>query len=206
MSQLLRPAPRARPSEPRDRLLAAATSVFYAEGIRHVGIEHLIATAGVTKATFYRHFPSKEDLVLAYLVAVHEAIRAGVAEVQADTQDPVAILRGLTAGITSEINGPHFRGCAFINAAAEYPHVDSRIHQAVLEHRAWFSELIEGLFLDAGSSTSARSARHYVMLRDGAMVAGYVADRRQAGETFTGGVEGLLRTTIPGVDPLRQEP
>ncbi len=201
MSQLLRSAPRARPSEPRDRLLAAATGVFYAEGIRHVGIEHLIATAGVTKATFYRHFPSKEDLVLAYLTAVHEAVRAGVAEVQAKTDHPTEVLRGITAGIATEINGPHFRGCAFINAAAEYPHADNVIHQAVLEHRAYFSELIEGLFVAAGASTSARAARHFVMLRDGAMVAGYVADRRQAGETFTGGVEGLLRTTIPGVGP-----
>ena len=201
MTELLRPVPRARPSEPRDRLLAAATGIFYADGIRHVGIDHIIATAGVTKATFYRHFPSKEDLVLAYLAGVHELIRANATQVRDQAADATDALRQLTAGIVGEIHGSHFRGCAFVNAAAEYPDADSVIHQAVLEHRAWFFDLVHGLLIEAAAHNADKAARHFVMLRDGAMVAGYLADRADAGATFRNGVEGLLRTVVPGEGP-----
>ena len=60
-------------SEARARLLSTASRLFYAEGLHSVGIDRIIATAGVTRATLYRHFPSKDDLVVAYLTQADEA-------------------------------------------------------------------------------------------------------------------------------------
>src|SRR5688500_20167482 len=64
-----------RPSEARERLLNTATAIFYSAGIHSVGVERIVAEAKVTRATFYRHFPGKEDLVAAYLERIHQHIR-----------------------------------------------------------------------------------------------------------------------------------
>src|SRR3954470_9103212 len=81
---LLRSAQRIREvdvevSEARARLLASASRLFYTEGLHSVGIDRVIADAGVTRATLYRHFPSKDDLLVAYLTEADKAIRAQVA-------------------------------------------------------------------------------------------------------------------------------
>ena len=68
-----------RVSEPRDRLLRTASGIFYAKGIHAVGVDEIVATAGVTRATFYRHFPGKEDLVVAYLTSADPARPSGPA-------------------------------------------------------------------------------------------------------------------------------
>src|SRR5262249_49740655 len=67
-----------RPSEARDRLLRTASAIFYAKGINSVGVEEIVSEARVTRATFYRHFPSKEDLIVAYLKATDDDVRAQV--------------------------------------------------------------------------------------------------------------------------------
>ena len=192
MPDLLRVVQLERPSEPRERLLAAASAIFYAEGIRHVGVERIIGRAGITKATFYRHFPSKEDLVLAYLAGVHALIVANTDRIEQASHGPADALRAISASIAAEIKASTFRGCAFINAAAEYPAPTTTIHLAVLEHRAWFFGVIHRLLVAADDSDADRAARHFVMLRDGAMVTGYLGDRDLAGETLTRGIQGIL--------------
>ncbi|WP_405433522.1 helix-turn-helix domain-containing protein [Micromonospora sp. NBC_00617] len=72
---MARDEPDARPSKARLRLPRTATRIFYTEGIHSVGVDRIIAEAKVTRATFYRHFPSKDDLILAYLRAVHQLER-----------------------------------------------------------------------------------------------------------------------------------
>src|SRR5690348_5210589 len=104
-----------RPSEARQRLLATATKIFYQEGIHSVGVDRIIAEAKVTRATFYRHFPGKEDLVLAYLNAVDQAIRGQVETAIAAVPAPEA-LRAIAASIAQDIQSAGFRGCAFLNA------------------------------------------------------------------------------------------
>ena len=67
---------RVKRSEPRERLLATASDLFYAEGINSVGVNRIVSAGNVTLATFYRHFPSKQDLVVAYLHRIHETLVA----------------------------------------------------------------------------------------------------------------------------------
>jgi AcrR family transcriptional regulator len=184
--------PPVKDSEPRARLLATASGLFYREGVHSVGVDRIVSEANVTRATFYRHFPSKQDLVLAYLQSAHDIIEARMAVALA-MEDPKARLRAFGEDIAAQVVSPGFGGCAFIKVAAEFDDPDEPVRRAVAAHRAWFAEAIRTAFADAGYSQPIDPTRHFIMLRDGAMVAGYLDGSEQAAETFTRGVDGLLR-------------
>ncbi|ADJ45767.1 TetR family transcriptional regulator [Amycolatopsis mediterranei S699] len=182
-------------SEARARLLASASRLFYAEGLHSVGIDRVIADAGVTRATLYRHFPGKDDLLVAYLSEVDKAIRAQVEAARTATPgaSPEDIVQAVAATIADGIRSPGFRGCAFLNAAAEYPDPAHPVHQAVLAHRQWFLETVTELLAETGETAPEPAARHFVMLRDGAMAAGCLTDPAPVCATFLLGVAGILR-------------
>ncbi len=164
----------AKPATARDRILAAATTTFYAEGIRAVPVDRIIEQAAVTRATFYRYFPGKEDLVHAYVQARDEAIRQAAAQAARAGADPAALLRALVDGIADDVCTPGFRGCPFINAAAEYPDPAHPVRRAVAAHRDWFRQTLADLLGALGQAQPAVGARTLTMLRDGAMVGGYL--------------------------------
>ncbi|MFJ3666995.1 TetR/AcrR family transcriptional regulator [Streptomyces sp. NPDC090106] len=180
-------------SEARKRLLETATRIFYTEGIHSVGIDRLTAQAQVTRATLYRHFAGKEDLILAYLHLADQGIRGQVGAAQAGADSAVDKLRAVARSITEGIRSPGFRGCAFLNAVAEYPDPAHPVHQAVLAHRQWFLDTVTELLSRTGGEPADAAGRHFVMLRDGAMAAGCLFDAELVGETFLQGVEGILR-------------
>ncbi|MEU9354160.1 TetR/AcrR family transcriptional regulator [Streptomyces griseoloalbus] len=182
-----------RTSEARNRLLGTATKIFYAEGIHSVGVDRIIAEAQVTRATLYRHFTGKEELVLAYLDLADRGIRAQVAAAQASGESADDKVRAVARSIAEGIRSPGFRGCAFLNAVAEYPDPAHPVHQAVLAHRQWFLETVTELLARAGREPADGAGRHLVMLRDGAMAAGCLFDPHLVTETFLRGVEGILQ-------------
>jgi AcrR family transcriptional regulator len=186
------PPPAKKRSEARERLLVAASQLFYAEGINSVGIERLIKEGQVTLATFYRHFPSKVDLVVAYLRGAHAQIAARAAE-QAERLQGRELVRAIGDDVTSQIRQAGFRGCAFLNAASEFEDPQSPVRQVVAEHRQWYYQLLRRAFEDAGHELPANAARHFVMLRDGAMSAAYLDTPTTAIRTFARGVDRLIR-------------
>jgi len=179
-------------SEARARLLSTASRLFYSEGLHAVGIDRIVATAGVTRATLYRHFHSKDDLVVAYLTQADEALRARLTASRSQGGSTDDTVRAIGQSIADDIAAHGFRGCAFLNAAAEYPDPAHPVHQAVLEHRQWFLATMIELFSDTGKPDADPAGRHFVMLRDGAMTAGCLTDPAPICETFTRGIEGLL--------------
>lgn len=186
-----------RRSEARERLLATASALFYREGIRAVGVERILAEAPATRATFYRHFPSKEDLVVAYLRGVDTDIRAGTQAAIEAAPSPADALRAIGTAVADALAEPEFRGCAFLKAAAEYPAPDDRVHQAVLDHRAWYAATLTELFAQVFGTSPRRpnpehAARHFVMMRDGAMSGAHLDGADSVGAAFHRGVEGLL--------------
>jgi AcrR family transcriptional regulator len=186
------PAGTSPPSAARARLLATASRLFYAEGIRAVGVDRVMAEAEVARGTFYRHFQGKDDLVRGYLEATDLDIRSQVDAAAAVTGGGGALLQGIAHSIGDNVCGPGFRGCPFINAAAEYPDRMSSVHQAVLAHRAWFRQVLEDAFRDTGASDPEQSATTMVALRDGAMVAGYLSDPQAAARTMIHGAAMLI--------------
>ena len=181
----------ASPAEPavspaRRRLLDTATRLFYAEGIHVVGIDRIIAEAGVAKATFYNHFPSKEDLVLAYIEEQDQLGRDAVAALpqSAPRQMIAAILGRISAaGVAGD-----FRGCPFLNAAAEYTDPNSAIRQAVDARRAWYHDTLQRHLTADGDPTPALTASLLVALSDGLLEIAYLEDPR----TVPGLVEAAL--------------
>ncbi|MFJ7751362.1 TetR/AcrR family transcriptional regulator [Arthrobacter sp. NPDC097144] len=157
----------------RTRILDAAATLFYTEGIRAVSADRIIASAETTKVTFYRYFRTKEDLVVAYLKAQSERIRSAAANL---SSDPCAALLELAQAMGDETCIPGFRGCPFINAAAEFPDADSPVRAVVSEHRRWLHSEVRGRLAQLGAPDPDALADQLLMLRDGAMVHGYVAD------------------------------
>jgi AcrR family transcriptional regulator len=184
--------PPAKDSAARERLVEAAR-VFYAEGINTVGVARIVEEAGVTLATFYRHFPSKQDLILAYLQRVHDDFNSRAAVAREAAKDPGDMLKLIGNNITAQLQEPGFRGCAFINAASEFEDPDGPIMRAVLAHRTWFHDLVRDTFVSAGHPQPDLAASRYVMLRDGATTAGHLGDPSQARETFDRSVAELVR-------------
>ncbi|MFD5831428.1 TetR/AcrR family transcriptional regulator [Lentzea sp. NPDC060358] len=183
---------RGQVSEARTRLLATASRIFYAEGLHSVGIDRIVAEAKVTRATLYRHFASKDELVVAYLRTVAQMERDQVEQAVAAGGSASDVLRAVAASIAAGIGSPGFRGCAFLNAAAEYPDRAHPVLRTVLEHREWFLRTVSGLFARIEEKSAEPAGRHFVMLRDGAMSAGCLTDASEVGATFLAGVEGLL--------------
>ena len=180
----------------RSRLLATAIRLFYAEGLHSVGIDRIVAEAKVTRATLYRHFPSKDGLVVAYLQAVARAERAGVDEAVAGGLPAAGVLRAIAKSIAEVVQSARFRGCAFLNAVAEVPDPEHPVHQAVLAHREWFQRTVTDLLAQVGVTSPDLAGRHFVMLRDGAMASGCLSDPGEVCETFVQGVEGILQVRI----------
>jgi AcrR family transcriptional regulator len=165
----------------RERILNAATRRYYAEGIRAVSADRLIAEAGVSKVTFYRHFPTKDDLITAYLVQQVTKFEGELTRKRAELDgDPAGVLRWYAEALGEFTCTPGFRGCPFINAAAELSQPDHPGHKVVMDHRSWlvgqFAELLTELRVDDVDS----KADQLMMLRDGAMVAGYVGRTPEA--------------------------
>ena len=160
----------------RDRIIDAATELFYAQGLRAVSAEKIIALVGITKVTFYRHFPTKDDLIVAYLERRAKWERDAIAGAREAAGEVPEAFRIVAQAIGAESCSPGFRGCPFINAAAEYADPDHPVRRVVDAHRRWFKQTIQDLLDEIDVPNSARVADELVMLRDGAMVSGYLSD------------------------------
>ena len=178
----------------RDRILDAATRRYYAEGIRAVSADRLIAEAGVSKVTFYRHFPTKDDLITAYLSQQVRCAEELLTQKRAELAgDPAAVLRAYAEGVGALACTPGFRGCPFINAAAELSTPDHPGHRVVMDHRDWLVGQFVELLTELGVGDVDAKAEQLMMLRDGAMVAGYVGRTPQAvAETLTAAGRSVL--------------
>jgi AcrR family transcriptional regulator len=165
---------RRRTSPARRRLLDTATRLFYAEGVHAVGIDRIIAEAGIAKRTFYNHFPSKDELVRAYIEEQDQLGRAAVAELpkQPARETVLAIFDRLAEAARQ----PGYRGCPFLNAAAEYPDPDSPVRKAIDDHRRWNHDVLRDLLAEAGHPDPTRTADILVVLGDGVLVSGDLDD------------------------------
>lgn len=180
------PAPLAR-----DRLLAAADTLFYEEGIHAVGIDRLLKEASVAKASLYQVFASKDELVVAYLRQRTAWGREHVDRALAEVQDPVERLVLVFVCLSRWMTSEQFRGCPFINAAAEYPQPEHPVHREVLrdraERRARFTALVAALpAKDAAGLTEV-----LMLLYDGALVSADLGDSAAASQALVSTVRAL---------------
>ncbi|MER5639723.1 helix-turn-helix domain-containing protein [Kitasatospora sp. NPDC002227] len=182
------------PSHARERLLVAAERLFYEEGIRAVGVERILSESGVGRASFYRHFPGKEDLVVEVLHRrdanwrswlVDRVERSGLPEAEL----PLALFDGLAERFAAE----DFRGCAFINTMVEEAAPDSAAHLVAHEHKELVIAYLAGLLARAGYPEHDALARQLALLGDGAIVTALREGTPAAAGRARSVAEGLLR-------------
>ncbi|MEI2455514.1 TetR/AcrR family transcriptional regulator [Lysobacter firmicutimachus] len=177
----------------RERILRTAHDLFYLEGIRATGIDRVIAESGVTKVTLYRHFPSKNELILAFLKYRHERwmtwFDAALLRHGAQHADAKALVPALAEWFAH----PHYRGCAFINAVAE---IGPALPEAVVCARRHKQELAERIaaLLPADAPQRELRARALAQAVDGAIV-------RAASETDPGPALEALAFSVRTLSP-----
>ncbi|MCK9637287.1 MAG: TetR/AcrR family transcriptional regulator [Methylobacter tundripaludum] len=154
-----------------EKILQAASELFYSQGIRATGVDAIVKAAKTTKMSLYKYFPSKDDLVLAFLRKRDEDFRvwfAGQVDAKADT--PKTKLLAIFDVIGEWMAIPEFRGCAFINAAAEFPLEGNPVHQVSAEFYEHFRNYIADLAGQYGSKSPETLALQLSLLIEGAIV------------------------------------
>lgn len=158
-------------SEARQRILETADRLFYREGIRAVGVDRIIAEAEVAKMSLYKHFASKDDLVLAVLKYREEKILeyfgAAIERHRKRTKDK---LRAFFAALRDWFENPGFRGCAFQNAAVELADPKHPGSDFVKGHKRRFQEFLAGLVEESLGKSAAKVAPVVGLLVEGAIV------------------------------------
>jgi AcrR family transcriptional regulator len=184
LTAVLEPRPDLRAPWAKQRILDIADELFYNDGIRIVGVDRLISVSSVTKATFYKHYGSKERLILAYITGRHAVMKARVSEIIDASADAEVALRNLVAFYSTAISGSFFRGCAFANAASEFPDAAHSVRGVVEEHRDWRTGVLSELLAQLGHPMPGDAADEFMLAIDGAHVGGYAGDPIAATTAF----------------------
>ena len=197
-------SPEQRHRGAKQRLLAAADDLFYTQGIHAVGIDRVIAHAGVAKGSLYYSFAGKDDLVRGYLSGRHgkwvERVTAGI-EAHADPRERVL---GVYEALGALFAEPDYRGCAFVNAMAEAT-PDSVEAEASTVFRGWVRGLFLGLATETGAAQPQELADSLVVLYDGAVSTAQMDRAPGAAQTARRTAELVLDTAgIPA--PSRRGP
>jgi AcrR family transcriptional regulator len=163
------------PSTPkRDHLLDTAFRLFYRDGYHAVGIDTILAEAKLAKMTLYHHFASKEELIVAALDRrsdeIQEAVQAALAKAGSS---PRKRLAALFDHYEAWFSAKDFNGCAFIRAVAEYPQVDSPVHQAVVRRKQRSIQLLREILADYGVTGPDVLAEQIYLLIEGAVVSAH---------------------------------
>jgi AcrR family transcriptional regulator len=181
-----------RVSAARERILETAFRLFYAKGIRAVGVDLIIAESGVAKATFYKHFPAKDDLVVAYLDKVDGVWSGQLRDAAAAAgPGPADQLVGLFDALGSACRREGYRGCAFINAAAE-SQPGTPVHERTVAHKAAVLAWVRGLAEQAGARDPEALARSLTLLLDGGLASGSLDASPEAPEAAKASARALV--------------
>jgi AcrR family transcriptional regulator len=181
----------------RERLLSAASELFYEEGVHTVGVDRIVERAGVAKATLYTLFGSKDGLVRAYLTERHDATRERMdRELAARFDTPRERLLGVFEVQGLSFTEPGFRGCAFVGANAESS-AGTSVEELTEDYRNWVRALFVGLAKEAGATDPEGLARQLVLLYDGAGISAWMDHDPAIAKTARTVAAALIDAAIP---------
>lgn len=155
----------------RERLLAAADELFYNEGVNTVGIDRILAHAGVAKASLYTTFGSKEELVREYVRGRDERLRARITARLSTIEDPRERILAIFDALDSRVAEGAYYGCPFIRASTDGPQNPSKARDASIDHRDWRRALFTTLATEAELPQPKDVAQQLSFLYDGASTA-----------------------------------
>jgi AcrR family transcriptional regulator len=152
----------------RERILEAAAPLFYRDGFQAVGVDTIVAESGVAKMTLYRHFPSKDELIAAYLERANAEFWDWLNGAMDRVDDPEAKLVAVFESVSKLSTDPHCLGCTFQASAAEFPDLDHPGHRVALAHKTRVIERFAELADAARLRSPDALARQLFLLMEGA--------------------------------------
>jgi AcrR family transcriptional regulator len=169
----------ALPSETRQKLMQAAFTRFYRDGFRNVGIDQILADVGISKTAFYKHFESKEDLMVAALDYQHQQMEQQFLTLMRSRggESPLAQLRALFDAVDYILESEQFRGCVFVNASIEFPLPHDPAHVAAAKSKAAFERIVREIAAAAGADDPAALAQELMLIMEGAYVTRHVTGK-----------------------------
>jgi len=169
------------PSDTRQRLLEAAFQRLYDDGFRNVAIDQILADVGISKTAFYKHFESKDDLLLAalehYQRHLEDEFRTLVRLRGGDS--PSGQLWALFDAVQNITDSERFHGCVFVNVAIEYPLPHEPAHVIAVKSKASIQRIVEDLARQAGAPNPLALAEELCLLMEGAYVTRHVSSNPQ---------------------------
>ena len=166
----------------RDRLIAAAQRRFYREGFRGVGIDQVYAEVGISKTAFYKHFESKEGLMLAVIEEHDRWMNASFRAMLAECQDASvgSQVQSLFDMVETFIESEGYQGCFFVNVTMEFPLQHDPIHMAAARAKQSFETIVDGIAERGGAINPRHFASALCLVMEGAYVTRHVSGDRQA--------------------------
>jgi AcrR family transcriptional regulator len=156
---------------PKDQVFQTASRLFYQSGYRAIGVDTIAAESGIGKMTLYRHYPSKDDLIVAYLKDSDELFWKNFEELTKDAPTAREKLLAFFDGLQEYATTPACYGCPFLNVATEYPDTDYAGHQVAIEHKQSVRVKFRQLAKEAGAKKPDILADQLFLLMDGAYMA-----------------------------------
>jgi AcrR family transcriptional regulator len=185
----------------RERILDTASGLFYREGVRAVGVDLVVAAAGVAKTSLYRHFRTKDDLIAAFLKREDEDFWRtwdGVAERHRD--DPAGELAAHMGWIGERVGRPNYRGCPQLNVAAEFPQAEHPARLVATAHKLELKRRLVGIVERLGVARSETLAGQLAVLINGAFVSSQILSTAEATDLLQGAATALV--TAAGASAL----
>jgi AcrR family transcriptional regulator len=179
----------------KGRIMDVADRLFYRDGIHATGIDRLISEAPTTKATFYKHFGSKDAVILAYVNGRAARAAESYQDAISNEVDGIGQVHALVGLVCAEISQPAYRGSAMSNAAVEFPKASHPVRVAVSAHRDWVTDFMYDVFERAGSKHPGDDADQFLLAVDGAQCGSYAGDAIASRTAF-------VRTVAAIVDSL----
>ncbi len=174
--------------------MATAWQLFYRDGYRVVGIDTILAKAEVAKMTLYKHFPSKEDLIVAVIEKRSgEVLNVLTAAVEAAGRSPARRLLAVFDALRTWFESDDFKGCAFIRALSEYPDTDHPIHQAAWRHKCAVRALLAELAAAAEVDDPKALADELALLVDGAIIRAHATGSATSADSAKSAANALLK-------------
>lgn len=183
----------------RERLVASGIELFARHGFQAVGLDRVIEHAGVTKTTFYKHFEGKDDFMLACVETrdLWEMESWGRAVRTLGGEDPRSQLMAFIDVLDVWFNDAEYRGCVFVNTAAEFTDRRDPIHRAAAAHKIKVRDHFRSLAARAGATDPDAFADEFTILIDGTLILRHVYDRDDAASAVRPAVVRLLDLHMP---------
>ena len=182
----------------RDRLVEAASDLFYKQGFHATGIDQILDAAGTSKTTFYKHFETKDDLALECIKLKDARWRERFPRLLRERagDDSIARLREVFAIWRDWFSDIHFNGCLFIHACSEFPSPTDPCHVAAAGNVNALRDIVRDIAQEAGFAEPEQFAERYKLLMEGAIILEVIDRKNEAASTAAGIAEALIEREV----------